>query len=111
VLGLEASGKPFLWVIRLPSSDEKNPTLEGFYRRTEHQGRIVSGWTDQLAILSHPSVGAFITHCGWNSTLEAISIGVPLICWPLFADQQFNARFIVDEAKVGIEVVKSDAED
>jgi len=56
-------------------------------------------------------VGAFITHCGWNSTLEAISIGVPLICWPLFADQQFNARFIVDEAKVGIEVVKSDAED
>jgi UDP-glucosyl transferase 73C len=107
-LGLEASGKPFLWVHRLPVSDENNPALDGFYRRTEQQGRIVSGWTDQLAVLSHPSVGAFITHCGWNSSLEAISIGVPLICWPLFGEQHFNARLIVDEAKVGIEVVPRD---
>ena len=114
-LGLEASGKPFLWVLKLPaaSDHENNPTIDGFCRRTEQQGRIVSGcrivsgWTDQLAILSHPSVGAFISHCGWNSTLEAMCSGVPLVCWPLFADDQhFNARFIVDEAKVGIEVVK-----
>jgi UDP-glucosyl transferase 73C len=110
-LGLEASGKPFLWVLKLPASDENNPNLDDFYRRTEQQGRIVSGWTDQLAILSHPSVGAFISHCGWNSALEAISIGVPLICWPLVGDQYFNARLIVDEAKVGIEVAKSDEED
>lgn len=110
-LGLEASGKPFLWVLKFPDSDVNNPTplaLDAFYRRTEQQGRIVSGWTDQLAILSHPSVGIFITHCGWNSVLEAIATGVPLLCWPLFAEQHFNARLIVDEAKVGIEVVKRD---
>lgn len=110
-LGLEASGKPFLWVLKLPDSGEKNPTLDGFYRRTEHRGRIVSGWTDQLAILSHRSVGAFITHCGWNSALEAISMGVPLICWPLFADQHLNAKLIVEEVKVGIEVVRREEDE
>lgn len=110
-LGLEASGKSFLWVLKLPDSDENKPDLDGFYRRTEQQGLILSGWTDQLAILSHPSVGAFITHCGWNSALEGISMGVPLICWPLFAEQHFNVGLIVEQARVGIEVGKREEDE
>eukprot|EP01018_Ginkgo_biloba_P038459 Gb_30787 [translate_table: standard] len=112
-MGLEASGKPFLWVLRLPWDvtirSDKNALdflPEGFCIRTRGRGRVVMGWTNQLAVLSHASVGVFISHCGWNSTLEAIANGIPLICWPLFAEQHFNAKFIVEDAKFGIDVVK-----
>eukprot|EP01018_Ginkgo_biloba_P013103 Gb_10131 [translate_table: standard] len=117
-LGLEASEKPFVWILRHPSDDDisingsssHEAVLEclpdGFCRRTENRGRIVTGWTDQLAVLCHSSVGAFISHCGWNSTLEAIATGVPLICWPLSAEQPFNAMFIVEEAMCGMQVEK-----
>eukprot|EP01018_Ginkgo_biloba_P013104 Gb_10130 [translate_table: standard] len=114
-LGLEASEKPFLWILRRPSDAINGSSShesvveclpEGFCRRTENRGRIVTGWTDQLSVLCHSSVGAFISHCGWNSTLEAIATGVPLICWPLFAEQPFNARFIVEEAMCGMQLEK-----
>eukprot|EP01018_Ginkgo_biloba_P038489 Gb_06287 [translate_table: standard] len=112
-MGLEASGKPFLWVLRLPcdvtNRSDKNALdflPEGFCIRTRARGRVVMGWTNQLAVLSHPSVGVFISHCGWNSAVEAIANGIPLICWPLFAEQHFNAKFIVEEAKFGIDVVR-----
>jgi len=109
-LGLEASGHRFLWVLRSPSSNflsieetEISQLLpEGFESRTQDRGLVVSSWGPQIPVLSHPSTGGFLSHCGWNSTLESISHGVPMICWPLFAEQRMNRLLLVDEFKVGI---------
>ncbi|KAJ3694181.1 hypothetical protein LUZ60_009661 [Juncus effusus] len=102
--GLEASNKPFIWVIKKTEmTDEVKQWLaEGFEERTKDRGIIIVGWAPQLVILSHPTVGGFITHCGWNSMLEAISMGVPMITWPHFADQFVNENFVVDVLKIGI---------
>ncbi|XP_002519439.2 UDP-glycosyltransferase 73C1 [Ricinus communis] len=106
-LGLEASKKPFIWVIR---GKGKSKELEnwinedGFEERTKERGIIIRGWAPQVVILSHPSVGGFLTHCGWNSTLEGISAGLPMVTWPLFADQFCNERLVVDVLKIGVEV-------
>ncbi|KAJ7530598.1 hypothetical protein O6H91_14G009600 [Diphasiastrum complanatum] len=113
-LGLEASSYAFLWVLRQPrsaSSKNNNSLLsdllpEGFQSRLKDRCFISSGWAPQLFILSHPSVGAFLTHCGWNSILESISFGVPLIACPKFAEQHLNCRLIVDQLKIGIELSK-----
>nr|BBK15460.1 UDP-glycosyltransferase [Polygala tenuifolia] len=97
-LGLEASNRPFIWAIRGWS---KTPELDkwikesGFAERTKERGLVIQGWAPQVLILSHLSIGGFITHCGWNSTLEAITCGVPMITWPLFADQFLNEKLVV----------------
>jgi len=109
-LGLEASGHRFLWVLRSPSSSflsieetEISQLLpEGFKSRTQDRGLVVASWAPQIPVLSHPSTGGFLSHCGWNSTLESISHGVPMICWPLFAEQRMNRLLLVDDFKVGI---------
>ncbi|KAJ1376402.1 UDP-glycosyltransferase family, conserved site [Sesbania bispinosa] len=77
---------------------------DGFEERTNGQSLIIRGWAPQLVILPHPAIGGFITHCGWNSTLEAICAGVPMITWPLFADQFFNERQVVEILKIGVKV-------
>ncbi|KAH9303153.1 hypothetical protein KI387_014736, partial [Taxus chinensis] len=78
-LGLEGSGQPFLWVLRSDIAQGHNATLpEGFEKRTRDRAFIAS-WTPQLKVLAHASVGGFLTHSGWNSTLESISMGVPLL--------------------------------
>jgi len=104
--GLEASEEFFIWVINDPPSsvpaDEYGVLPLGFEERMEGRGLIIRGWAPQLLILSHPSVGGFLTHCGWNSTLESITLGVPLITWPMTADQYYNARLLVDCLKVGV---------
>jgi len=104
--GLEASEEFFIWVIRDPPSsklsDEYGVLPLGFEERTKGRGLIIRGWAPQLLILSHPSVGGFLTHCGWNSTLESITLGVPLITWPMTADQYYNARLLVEYLKVGV---------
>ncbi|XP_057871685.2 7-deoxyloganetin glucosyltransferase [Cryptomeria japonica] len=95
-LGLEACGYPFLWVLRSDIAEGKPMELpEGFKDRTKDRALIVS-WTEQLKVLSHPSLGGFLTHNGWNSTLEAISMGVPMIGWPYFHDQFLDCRFAKD---------------
>ncbi|KAL5546036.1 hypothetical protein UlMin_005723 [Ulmus minor] len=103
-LGLEASNKPFIWVIR---GEQSEVLEEGFKERTKERGLVIQGWAPQLLILSHPAIGGFLTHCGWNSTLEGISAGVPLLTCPLFAEQFFNENLVVDVlgigAKVGVE--------
>ena len=102
--GLEAAHCAVIWVINAgedqPAVDEW--LVDGFEERTEDRILIVKGWAPQLAILSHPSVGGFITHCGWNSVLEGISAGIPFITWPFFADQFGNERLLVDVLKVAI---------
>ena len=106
-LALEASNRPFIWVIREGShleALEKWIKEDEFEERTKGQGLVIRGWAPQVLILSHPSVGAFLTHCGWNSTLEAICAGVPMVTWPLFGDQFFNEKLIVQILRIGVSV-------
>ncbi|XP_023526210.1 UDP-glycosyltransferase 73C6-like [Cucurbita pepo subsp. pepo] len=104
-LGLEASNKPFIWVIRKANLNEEllkwleEYDLEG---KTKGRSLVIRGWAPQVLILSHPSIGCFLTHCGWNSSTEGISAGLPMITWPLFADQVFNCKLIVEVLKVGV---------
>ncbi|GLJ48792.1 hypothetical protein SUGI_1028910 [Cryptomeria japonica] len=102
--GLEASNQPFLWAIRPDLLQGKSAVLPGkFMERTKERGFFVS-WAPQIRVLCHLSVGGFLTHSGWNSTLESISSGVPMICWPFFAEQPTNRRFVDDVWKVGYEM-------
>ncbi|KAJ8452763.1 hypothetical protein Cgig2_005099 [Carnegiea gigantea] len=70
--------------------------------RTKGRGFVVKSWVPQTAILAHEAIGAFMTHCGWNSTSQAVCAGVPLIAWPLFAEQRFNRVVLVEEARVAL---------
>ncbi|GLJ07772.1 hypothetical protein SUGI_0073870 [Cryptomeria japonica] len=108
--GLEASEQPFVWVIKMePASSESNTDLnstylpEGFLERTKERGLIIRGWAPQLVILSHISVGAFISHCGWNSVLESVCLGVPILAWSMVGDQHFNSKLFA-ELGVGIQL-------
>ncbi|KAJ4710083.1 Glycosyltransferase [Melia azedarach] len=105
-LGLEASNRPFVWVIRDGEASkelQKWVVEDGFEERIKGRGLVIWGWAPQVVILSHPAVGGFLTHCGWNSTLEGISAGVPLLTWPLFEDQFTNER-LVQILRVGVRV-------
>ncbi|KAL1207964.1 UDP-glycosyltransferase 76F1 [Cardamine amara subsp. amara] len=107
--GLRNSERPFLWVVR-PGFVQGTEWLEalpsGFVENMGHKGKIVK-WVNQLEVLAHPAVGAFWTHCGWNSTIESICEGVPMICTPCFTDQRVNSRYIVDVWRIGIELERS----
>lgn len=107
-LGLEASNKAFIWVIREGNrSEELEKILEhGFEEKTKGRGLVIRGWAPQMLILSHQAVGGFLTHCGWSSTLEGIcaGAGVPMVQWPIFSDQFFNEKLIVQVAEVGVRV-------
>ncbi|KAL7082149.1 hypothetical protein ACP275_14G081600 [Erythranthe tilingii] len=113
-LALEDSGYRFLWALRKPPSkeylgypgeyeDPREVLPEGFLERTVGRGRVI-GWAPQLVVLSHPAVGGFVTHCGWNSVAESVSCGVPMAAWPLVIEQQANAFQVVEEIGVGVEV-------
>ncbi|CAN6322636.1 unnamed protein product [Urochloa humidicola] len=101
-LGLEASGQPFLWVVRSDGGSQWAP--EGWEQRVAGRGMVVRGWAPQVAVLAHPSVGAFLTHCGWNSVLEAASAGVPVLTWPLVFEQFINERLVTGVAAFGARV-------
>ncbi|XP_062200171.1 UDP-glycosyltransferase 83A1-like [Phragmites australis] len=103
-LGLEASGRPFLWVVR-PGLAGKLPTVFMHHGR----GKVVE-WAPQERVLAHPAIGCFLTHCGWNSTLESIRNGVPMLCWPYFTDQFANQTYISDIWRVGLRVARTDNE-
>ncbi|CAL8138516.1 unnamed protein product [Prunus armeniaca] len=111
---LEQSRHRFLWSLRQPEpegkmvmpsdyADVKLVLPEGFLDRTAGIGKII-GWSPQLAILAHPAVGGFVSHCGWNSTLESLWCGVPIATWPLYAEQQLNAFGLVKELGLGVEI-------
>ncbi|GLJ51721.1 hypothetical protein SUGI_1099180 [Cryptomeria japonica] len=102
-LGLESSQKPFLWVLRKDIAQGKPVVLpHGFLERIGDRGLIV-GWAPQVKVLSHPSIGAFLTHGGWNSVIESISFGIPMLGWPYFADQFVNCRFVKNVWKIGMD--------
>ncbi|KAL3725849.1 hypothetical protein ACJRO7_030825 [Eucalyptus globulus] len=117
--GLELSRQRFVWVLRKPTTKSLDGSFfdagkvggreelltflpEEFAVRTQEVGLILPLWGPQVDILSHPSVGGFLSHCGWNSTLESIVNGVPMIAWPLYAEQRLNATLLTEEIGVAI---------
>ncbi|CAK9313166.1 unnamed protein product [Citrullus colocynthis] len=96
-LGIKESGKFFLWVVRDTEAKKLPPN---FVESIGEKGLVIS-WCSQLEVLSHPAVGCFLTHCGWNSTLETLCLGIPVIAFPQWADQVTNAKFLEDVWKVG----------
>ncbi|KAK4343287.1 hypothetical protein RND71_036381 [Anisodus tanguticus] len=113
-LGFEQSNHKFIWVLREADKkmetekfEEKDGKIElqkGFEERVEGRGMVVRNWAPQLEILGHSSTGGFLSHCGWNSCLESISMGVPLAAWPINHDQPFNAFFVTNLLKIGTPV-------
>ncbi|KAH7854302.1 hypothetical protein Vadar_012251 [Vaccinium darrowii] len=105
-LGLEASGRPFVWVVRGGKLEEFEKWVmeDGFEGRNKGRGILIRGWAPQVLILSHRAIGGFVTHCGWNSTLEGLCAGVPMVTWPLFADQFYNEKLVVQVLRVGVPV-------
>ncbi|VAI92693.1 unnamed protein product [Triticum turgidum subsp. durum] len=103
--GLADSQRPFVWVVRprLVHGCKSSTLPDELQEKIGNRGRIVS-WAPQQEVLRHPSVAAFLTHCGWNSTTESISEGVPMICRPLSGDQMGTARYVCDVWKVGVRV-------
>ncbi|KAK1411184.1 hypothetical protein QVD17_37730 [Tagetes erecta] len=97
--GLLESGRPFLWVIRNPEEAKKLTKID----ELKQQGMIVN-WCCQVEVLKHEAIGCFLMHCGWNSTLEAMGTGVPIVAYPLWTDQTTNAKMIEDVWKIGVRV-------
>ncbi|CAH2033611.1 unnamed protein product [Thlaspi arvense] len=102
--GLAATGKEFLWVIRPDLVDGDVAVLPPDFLTETADRRMLATWCPQEKVLAHPAVGLFLTHSGWNSTLESLSGGVPMVCWPFFAEQQTNCKFCRDEWEVGMEI-------
>ncbi|KAG1346477.1 hydroquinone glucosyltransferase [Cocos nucifera] len=114
--GLEMSGTRFLWVVRCPSDKEAGGAFfgdksaddplnyfpEGFLERTEGSALVLRFWAPQVEVLSHSSTGGFLSHGGWNSTLESVVHGVPMIVWPLYAEQRMNAVMLSETMKVAM---------
>ncbi|KAJ8550077.1 hypothetical protein K7X08_033784 [Anisodus acutangulus] len=113
--GLELSQQKFVWVIRPPCDGDADSAYfnsaekemreylpEGFLTRTKDMGLVVPMWAKQVEILGHSSVGGFLSHCGWNSTVESLTNGVPMIAWPLYAEQKMNAAMLAEEVGVAI---------
>ncbi|KQK21605.1 hypothetical protein BRADI_1g61897v3, partial [Brachypodium distachyon] len=105
-LGLEASGHPFIWVVKDAARHDETALafLRGLEARVAGRGLLVWGWAPQALILSHRAAGAFVTHCGWNSTLEAVTAGLPVVTWPHFTDQFLNEKLAVEVLEIGVSV-------
>ncbi|MED6201149.1 hypothetical protein PIB30_092061, partial [Stylosanthes scabra] len=113
-LGLELSGQKFLWLLKPPSKfgiifefgdfseDPLKYLPNGFLERTKERGFIIPYWAPQIKILGHSAIGGYLCHCGWNSILESVVHGIPMIAWPLFAEQRMNAVLFCNGLKVAI---------
>lgn len=111
--GLLESGLSFLWVMKPPHKDagmEPHRLPEGFLEKAGERGRVVQ-WSPQEKVLVHPAVACFVTHCGWNSSMEALSSGMPVVAFPQWGDQVTDAVFLVDVFRVGVRMCRGEAED
>ncbi|KAL4283208.1 hypothetical protein GQ457_16G009480 [Hibiscus cannabinus] len=99
-LGVERSGLRFLWSLRVPSphNDASEMLPEGFLERVQGRGM------PQLKVLAHKAIGGFISHCGWNSIIESLWFGVPIVTWPMYAEQQLNAFKMAMELGLAVEI-------
>jgi len=102
--GLANSKRPFLWIIRPDLVIGGSVILSSEFVNEISDRGLIASWCPQEEVLNHPSIGGFLTHCGWNSTVESICAGVPMLCWPFFADQPTNCRSICSEWGIGIEI-------
>jgi coniferyl-alcohol glucosyltransferase len=117
--GLELSEKRFIWALRAPRGETANVAFftigcsdrfdeiqkqlpEGFLERIKNVGMLVQEWAPQVNVLKHPSIGCFISHCGWGFVLESLTNGVPIIAWPLYAEQSMNATLLVEDLGVAV---------
>lgn len=105
-MGLEASEQQFIWVVKKEKNDggKEEWLPEGFEKRVEGKGLIIRGWAPQVLILDHEAVGGFVTHCGWNSTLEGVAAGLPMVTWPVSAEQFYNEKLVTQVLRIGVGV-------
>ncbi|XP_061354585.1 gallate 1-beta-glucosyltransferase 84A24-like [Gastrolobium bilobum] len=109
--GLLESGVSFLWVMKPPNKYSGHDPLvlpDGFMEKAGNKGKVVK-WSPQEQVLGHPSVVCFVTHCGWNSSMEAITSGMPLVAFPQWGDQVTNAKYLVDVFGVGVRMCRGEA--
>ncbi|KAI5442850.1 hypothetical protein KIW84_011758 [Lathyrus oleraceus] len=102
--GLANSKKPFLWIIRPDLVIGGSVVMSSEFVSEISDRGLIASWCPQEKVLNHPSIGGFLTHCGWNSTTESVCAGVPMLCWPFFTDQPPNSRLICNEWEIGIEI-------
>ncbi|CAK9309183.1 unnamed protein product [Citrullus colocynthis] len=102
--GLANSGKPFLWITRPDLVVGDSAILPPEFVTQTKERSLIASWCCQEQLLNHPSVGGFLTHSGWNSTIESLCAGVPMISWPFFADQQTNCRYCCTEWGIAMEI-------
>ncbi|XP_074317450.1 zeatin O-glucosyltransferase-like [Silene latifolia] len=112
-IGLDKSGQKFIWVLRFADKGDifthdetaRQPKLlDKYHQRLKKRGLVVTEWVPQLDILAHPSIGGFMSHCGWGSCVESISMGVAIAAWPITSDQPKNAVLVTEVLGVGIVV-------
>ncbi|KVI00908.1 zeatin O-glucosyltransferase-like [Cynara cardunculus var. scolymus] len=108
-IGLERSKQRFIWVVRAADTGDVSGLTDriielpnGFEGRVKERGFIERGWAPQLDILRHFATGGFMSHCGWNSSMESISMGVPMTTWPMHSDQPRNAFLITNILRIGV---------
>eukprot|EP00262_Sarcandra_glabra_P020282 TRINITY_DN79_c0_g1_i11.p1 TRINITY_DN79_c0_g1~~TRINITY_DN79_c0_g1_i11.p1 ORF type:complete len:508 (-),score=29.88 TRINITY_DN79_c0_g1_i11:2-1297(-) len=112
-LGVEQSGLRFLWSLRCPPQEGarlpvdanlKEVLPEGFLNRTKERGLVWPSWVPQVAILDHKAIGGFVSHCGWNSIIESLWFGVPILAWPLYSEQRFNRFQLVQDLILAVDL-------
>jgi len=93
-------------VVRKIDDGENRSVVEEFGKKVEasKKGYLIWDWAPQLLILDHPAVGGVVTHCGMNTIIETVDAGLPMVTWPLFSEQFFNERLLVDVLKIAVPI-------